>query len=285
MTKILTLAFVFLASFTIGQNTAAVRDYLGARYDLPAPAGEVRFFFQKVTLSRTANGRATWGDVLKSGYFAEAGNYGPLQSVYFSEGGKLVPAPREAPKTESPAMPADPVRPRTLNGDVSAPQTWAIDSLGMAMRLESVKRGAEEGAKAIGGASGALWEFWIWAFSLILPFLFGLGILAWFLSKVSAGESLISLRGWTVAGDSFVAVHRWSSFVLFCDVAVIVATGLIHVMVWLWASTHSFWVFAPIFGLAKFGAWAVNRLIPNLPVAGARNQNTYTQGTNHPRIG
>lgn len=282
--KCITLALLlFLASFTIGQNTAAVRDYLGARYDLPAPAGEVRFFFQKVTLSRTANGRATWGDVLKAGYFADSGPYGLLQAIYYTEGGKLVPAPRETPKTESPAMPADPVRPRTLNGDVSAPQTWAIDSLGMAMRLESVKRGAEEGAKAIGGASGVLWDFWIWLFSLVLPFFMGFGIVAWFVSKVSAAESLISLRGWTVVGEYFVAVHRWSSFALFCDLALIAATGLIHVMVWLWASTHSYGVFIPIAFLAYFGARIVNWIIPNLPMSGTR-RDVQTQ-TNHPRIG
>lgn len=276
--------FLLLATIGEAQNAANVAAYLGPRFDLPAPAGQVRFVFQNLTLERPADGRASYATLLKQGYFADGGNYGPVQVVIVTDkAGKSTSIQREKPPSAQPAAPADPVRPRSLNGS-TAPQSWAMDSITLAERLEGAKRGAERGADIIAGASGSLWDFWMWGFGHLLPMLLGFGIVTWFVSKVSAAESLISLRGWTVAGESFIAVHRWSSFLLFGDLAVIVATLLIHVMVYLWASTHSFWVFIPIALLAKFGAWAVIKIIPNLPVSGTRSQAKYTE-TNHPRIG
>lgn len=278
-----TVLFVCIALAAIGQaKSARVSDYLGKeRFETEAPpAGVVKFVFQKAVLKRNSDGRTTYASLLKGdSYFTDDDNAGALKVVTLVQGGKEYMIGAETHKTAT--VSNDPVRPRVLTGEVAQPSAWAIpDSQAMADNLGRFKTGVETGAQKVGAASGVIWDTWMWVFKgYLLPGLLIIAVLLYFVSGVSASESLLSLRGHAVAGRAFIFTHSWSAFLLACDLGVIALTVLAHCMFYVWGSTHSIIALC----LAGFGAgWLakiiIARIVPNLPVAHTRSQAAYTNG-------
>lgn len=276
--------------FAIAAKTKAARlsEYLGEeRYLNERPAaGLVKFVFEKVTLERKADGNTPWHSLLtKSTSYTDADNAGALKVVTHTTNGRealVNPAPVKRVEIQ-----ADPVRPRSLASTESQPSNWTLpDSAGMADQLNGIRTAVDDGAKKIGGASGALWSFWMWLFwGYLLPVLAIAAIVLMFISGVSASESLVSLRGWVVAGNAFATTHSWSAFLLACDLGLIAIVMLLHVCFWVWGATHSILLLcAAGFGAQWVARKIVSRLVPNLPVAGTSSGRAYTGQSNNPRL-
>ena len=261
-----------------GQNAASVAAYLGPRYDMPAPAGQVEFIFSRTTLMRKADGKASYKTLLKTGYFKDDAEYGTFAGVRITEGGKLVTVDRYTSAGQEQAtasVPFDPVRPR---GDGSAIHLPKIDSLGMAQGLDSLKDRLRESGNSVAAVARPVWDFCMWIYYGVLPFLFGFGLVMFFISGLAADEVLTTFRGFVIAGNSLRFTHSWASFLLYCDLVIICVVGIINTIIIAYEATQSSWVFLPLFFLVKFLRRRASKIIPNISVAGTSGD-TYTKET------
>lgn len=275
--KNILLLILFPALLSAQNNIRQAENYLGQiRFNQVAPPrGPVHFIFSQQTLSRTADGKATYKTLLQKGYFQDGANYGSLSAVVITENGKPATVARYTPATDETGM--------LSRADASTASALPIaDSATIADQMKGVRHGLERGMKTAKPAVEAIWETWYWFFKeYALPVLIIASILLWFVSALCASESLITLRGFDVAGRAFVAVHSWSSFFLALTLAVIALTMLVSIC--LWALKSGSLVLMTITGaLSAYIAYRiVTRLIPNLPVSGTRSAARYTGGDNN----
>ena len=275
------LFILFPAILTAQNNIQQAESYLGAiRFNQVAPPkGPVQFIFSQTALQRTADGKATYRTLLQQGYFSDAAHYGTLSAVVITEGG----TPKVVERYKAAKEEGGTLSRASVGGNSALPVT---DSTSIADQMKGFREGIENGAKVARPAASAIWETWMWLFEgYLLPWLIIISILLWFVSALCASESLITLRGFDVAGRAFIVVHSWASFLLALTLSVIALTLLTSVCLWLLKSGSLFLLAIVGIGSAYIAMKIVTKLIPNLPVSGTRSASKYTGGSNQGLIG
>lgn len=131
------LAFLLLSLACVAQpKSKQVGDYLGHRAEMPAPAGDIAFVFERSELTRFGDGKKTYLELLQGArVFTDADDSGRLQAIFAGEA-KIEPVRGEA----------QPTRAASVTQPVSAlPIPISIDSAGFSNSLD-------EGGRAVGSA-------------------------------------------------------------------------------------------------------------------------------------
>lgn len=184
-----TFIFLLCSLLMFGQSKSEqVKNYLGKRAELSAPAGQVSFVFERLELTRTANGNHTWLQVLQSGtFFNNADDAGRLQAVY--AGDKKVLG-----QSKEPAQPQRITTARMDSGSaVPIPEEvgpggfWA--SIPDSNQLEGYKATTNEAIRNFGKELRPRQEFTFWMFCrLALPIIFLVWLASALIAKAAFNE-------------------------------------------------------------------------------------------------
>lgn len=269
MQKILTFAaLLFTLSAAIGQNTEAVKAYLGPyRYDNVAPpAGPVEFVFSRTTLNRNADGKATYKSLLKTGYFQDGGNYGSLSGVRITEGGKLVPVERYTPAVDQSGT--------LTRADVGASigaKAWALpDSTQMNEMADRAIEKSDAWKAQAWAAVRPLWRVVMHIFQSILFLLFLIGAFLRYVSKTAAGESAYNWYGIPVFGRWIARAHQTSAGGLILICWIVTAVTMINIAMWLvWVNWPIWLAIATWFPVQWLAEVLTNHIVPDVNVISA----------------
>lgn len=269
-TTLIALILLCSAAAVAQSKTAQLKAYLGedrAQYFAPQ-AGPVKFVFDDATLERRADGSATIIDLLHADpYYTDANNMGRLLAVVVSEGGKLKLVPKQKPSAPAPAGGGTPgassLTPVSALPVKRGGTFW--DNIPDSSELEVMKAAAIAGKKEFGRELRPRQQFVDWCFkNFALPILFLIGVVAFYIAKVSSEESAISRSGWPVFSRSMSGPREWSVFVLSCDCWVVgiytivmdaVSTFFSDTTLWWWIARSLFVLFLTY----RFTRW----IIPN----------------------
>ena len=273
------IALLLIAGTLSAQKSKQVETYLGnARYEIEKPVGKVQFVFSKGVIQRIGDGKFTYKELLpQSSYFKDDSNAGELISITVN-GSRIFPVGKEPVTKEiisvsTPAQSTDPVRPRPLfpetGGIRPAPSAFAMipDSATFAGNIEGLKQEYTQSSSKIKAFFGTIWNAIMWVFWSLSTFL--LGALGFFryIAKSAANESLVTVKGKTIAGKWIVdAQQNAAGFTLICAWCIIgfmlidIFIAIVHFELSLWF-TAVLW-----FAVLAFADKITDWLVPNLKV-------------------
>lgn len=278
----LLFALLFALSPLSAQNAEAVKAYLGAyRFDKVAPpAGQVEFVFSRTTLSRTADGKATYKTLLKTGYFQDAANYGTLSGVRITENGRLVPVERYTPAVD----PSGTLTRADVGGSALKVPTLP-DSLAIANGTNEAIRKVDQWKSALWSSAAPIWRLVMYFFMSFLPILLMIGGVLRYLAKTAAGESAVNLYGTPLFGGWLLKIHQSTAGALLVIKWTVTVVVLINTFLWLIWLGLDLWLVAVLwFIVLRFAETITNWIVPDVRVVsnGFAKQST---ASGLPRIG
>lgn len=282
---------LFVAPLAYGQKSKQVEQYLGTeRYTMHRPVGKVKYVFAKAVLERHGDGKFSHKELLpSSAMFTDDENAGGLISIHVGADRLLPvratasPAATEQPKplfpereTIKPLFPEreqDPVRPRGLPGSSVLQPNWTIpDSMAMAKSIDGVKYWWETNQKPATTAAAQLWDLVMYFFYLLFPAALGALGICRYVAKTAANESLISIKGKTIAGGWIVSAQQNAAGFTLILAWVVVITFLINVFLFILNLKLPIALAAIVwFTVLWFGDRITDWLVPNLKL----NKDTY----------
>lgn len=268
------LFLLFPALLSAQNNIKQTENYLGQiRFNQVAPPrGPVHFIFSQQTLSRTADGKATYRTLLQKGYFSDAANYGSLSAVVITENGKPATVARYQPATdESGAL-------SRVDASTAQPTTWALpDSARLADRMAESENMVRQWRQKAWAATAPIWRFIMVIFMSFLPLLIMVGGLLRYVAKTAAGESAVNMWGANVIGGWMLKAHHLSASALLVIKWAVTIVALINVFLYLVWAGLDWWVILVIwFVCLWFAEKITNWIVPDVRVIGPRPmQNQY----------
>ena len=273
------------AAAAVAQSkTAQLKAYLGedrAQYFAP-PAGPVKFVFDDATLERRADGSATIIDLLHADqFYTDANNMGRLLAVVVTEGGKLKLVAKQKPSAPAPAGGGGNAGSGTLTPVSAVPvkrggSFW--DNIPDSSELEVMKASAIAGKKEFGRELRPRQQFIDWCFkNFALPVMFLIGVIAFYIAKVSSEEGGINPSGWPVFGRAMNNAREWSVAILSWDCWAVgiyiivmdaISTFFSDTTLWWWIARSLFVVFLTY----RFTRWVIPN--PRIIRTGGSYQNT-----------
>lgn len=267
----------FCAAQLCAQKSAQVEQYLGRNYEQIAPAGTIAFRFEKITLTRNADGAKTYQDLLthSTGYDDTGG--GELASISIVKDGKVSLINR-SPKVVQAASEVMPIPGKGFSMQDSATTAETINGL---------KQKISASGKEVWGRSAQWWDFLLWLFDSAFYTLLCLGGLFRFGAKASVNEHRMNAWGGTIYGgwvQAFGAFASAGSFLIVFSVLLVILT---NVFIRTIAGNLS-GLFAMIFSLKMAGvvAWFgllelalrfTDWFVPNPKVIGRGGDNNQTR--------
>ena len=268
------LFLLFPALLSAQNNIRQAENYLGQiRFNQVAPpAGPVHFIFSQQTLSRTADGKATYRTLLQKGYFSDAANYGSLSAVVITENGKPATVARYTPATDETGM--------LSRADAStAKQTsWTLpDSARLADRMAESENMVRQWRQKAWAAAAPIWRFIMVIFMSFLPLLIMVGGLLRYVAKTAAGESAVNMWGANVIGGWMLKAHHLSASALLVIKWAVTIVALINVFLYLVWAGLDWWVILVIWFICLWFAEKItNWIVPDVRVIAPRPmQNQY----------
>ncbi len=275
------LFLLFPALLSAQNNIKQTENYLGQiRFNQVAPpAGPVHFIFSQQTLSRTADGKATYRTLLQKGYFSDAANYGSLSAVVITENGNPVTVARYTPATDETGMLS------RADASTAKPTRWTLpDSARLADRMAESENMVRQWRQKAWAAAAPIWRFIMVIFMSFLPLLIMVGGLLRYVAKTAAGESAVNMWGANVIGGWMLKAHHLSASALLVIKWAVTIVALINVFMYLVWAGLDWWVILVIwFVCLWFAEKITNWIVPDVRVIGPRPMQP--TNLNQPRIG
>jgi len=275
---LLLVAAMSVPSFA--QKTKQVADYLGTyRYekDVPEAGKEVSFIFKKRVLSRTADGKKTYAELLPaSSFYTEQSDAGKLIGI--TVGGEVInptnkPEKAAASANAESARPVDPVIEQGSRSIFeSIPDSSALEQMKHVDRLEKAKQWQKV---------KPLLQYIMWKFYSVLMILFGLGGLFWMLAKTSAKDAITDVMGNMFLGNAINGMHIWSKTVLFFLLVIPTVVVMLNEAIW-WYYTEAFgFVFvAKAVFFWYVWQWVFEKILPDSPSVRTPRRGNYQMNPN-----
>ena len=256
---ILLVAFCVAPSFA--QKSKQVADYLGTyRYekDVPEAGKEVSFIFKKRVLSREADGKKTYAELLPaSSYYTNESDAGHLIGI--TVGGETIAPVIQRNEKQKDHEGKLTTLPAVSKGSMfdELPDSSALQM----MKQEHLLNSMREWRKLEPTLDYVMWRFW-----RLMMLAFGIGGVLWILAKVSAKDSLKDVYSVAFIGNAITSLHiaaKTGLFVLMClPTFVIVINDAIRAYYtetfsWLWVIKYGiiYWVWQ----------YVMERLLPDSP--------------------
>ncbi len=279
--KNILLLILFPALLSAQNNIRQAENYLGQiRFNQVAPPrGPVHFIFSQQTLSRTAEGKASYRTLLQKGYFSDAANYGSLSSVVITENGKPATVARYTPATDETGMLS------RADASTAKPTSWTLpDSATIADQAATAEHTVQQWRKKAWAATAPIWRFIMTIFMSLLPLLIMAGGLLRYVAKTAAGESAVNMWGVNVIGGWMLKAHHLSASALLVIQWGVAIVFLIDVFLYLVWAGLDLWIITPIwFTCLWFAERITNWIVPNVRIIAPRPMQP--TNINQPRIG
>lgn len=281
------LLLLLAALPAFSQKSAQVERYLGTyRYENDRPKGETKFIFQKGVIRRNADGQKTYKALLPDNpLYKDTDNGGKLIGITVA--GQTIapePPPSTAPATHgehrevASLSEAQGVRPVPQNAGKTF---W--EAVPDSSKLESYKAEMLIAKERFGREMSPRLGFLMWCFlNYLLPLIFLVGGVAYYLAKVAAGESAISLGGFSVFGHNINQIRERATFVVaVCvwTIAVIILTD--QLLKAYFFSGSLWWFFIKGVCIIAIAYKLSNWLIPNPRIVSGQ---TALPHTNQPQL-
>lgn len=274
-------ALLFAANFATAQTKSVeLRKYLGERCEMPAPAGEVFFRYEGVTISRKNDAKKplTFSQLLASSPAFTDSDAGKLQKVYTrtnvfapQPAAPEPPAQQPAPvaqqqRTGAPAY--DPVRPYGADGQPN-PAFMLPDSASLALTIDESKEKITGWKAKLWQMAKPVWGLFMWIFNSILALLVCFGGLCRYVAKTAAQETVMTTYGRVIVGRWIIAAHENAAAMLIVVTWVIVIVMLIDIFMWLVWLKITLWLLVLIwFPILWIAEKLTNWIVPNVPMVG-----------------
>ncbi len=279
--KNILLLILFPALLSAQNNIRQAENYLGQiRFNQVAPPrGPVHFIFSQQTLSRTADGKATYKTLLQKGYFQDGANYGSLSAVVITENGKPATVARYTPATDETGMLS------RADASTAKPTSWTLpDSATIADQAATAEHTVQQWRKKAWAATAPIWRFIMTIFMSLLPLLIMAGGLLRYVAKTAAGESAVNMWGVNVIGGWMLKAHHLSASALLVIQWGVAIVFLIDVFLYLVWAGLDLWIITPIwFTCLWFAERITNWIVPNVRIIAPRPMQP--TNINQPRIG
>lgn len=243
------LFFVLFSLPVFAQNAAAVSQALGTRIrEIPSSGTEVVYEFTKREITRIADGRKNYVELLKSAPMYSDSRGGDFVALY--AGNRVV---AKADQTGAVSY-RDPVRPRGAAVPATdQPVSFSLpDSLEMVNKIERAKERITFYKTEFWRAIKPGWELVMFLFWAILPVLGILFVVFWFWARFSASEEMPTIHWHSSRALVFIVGFAWTIGIINSTLTVI------------WWELSTFWFICCLAIIAGFAAWSATKIVPNI---------------------
>lgn len=261
------LLFILFSLPVFAQNAAAVSEALGTRIrEIPAKGDQVTYVFESRDYPRIGDGRKDYVSLLKSMPMYRDNGGGKFVAVV--KNGEVVVRADQAGEV------ATAMRPNRSEG-APEPAGYSLpDSAGMADMAEQVKYEMWKAKEMAVDSAEPWWGVVMYAFWMLIPFLFLLGGASWLWAKVCATEGMFTVHK---------AARRIFAILSLSAATVLLANVMIAAIV---AGVHPFLLFLLAIAECAIANRVVSWLIPDFrPAAGNHPLRNYHNNDQPPLLG